>query len=136
MQNAEFKDTELSGENSVCEKCGKPMVQKFGRNGAFLACSGYPKCKNAKSLGGQKERKVVEGVKCPECGGEIVERMSRRGKFYGCGNYPKCKFISNYKLVDEKCEECSNAYLVIKELKKGTFLECPKCKAKKQVEST
>lgn len=135
-QNAEFKDAELSGENSVCEKCGKPMVQKFGRNGAFLACSGYPKCKNAKSLGGQKERKVVEGVKCPECGGEIVERMSRRGKFYGCGNYPKCKFISNYKLVDEKCEECSNAYLVIKELKKGTFLECPKCKAKKQVEST
>lgn len=135
-QNAEFKDTELSGENSVCEKCGKPMVQKFGRNGVFLACSGYPKCKNAKSLGGQKERKVVEGVKCPECGGEIVERMSRRGKFYGCGNYPKCKFISNYKLVDEKCEECSNAYLVIKELKKGTFLECPKCKAKKQVEST
>lgn len=134
-QNTEFKDTELSGENSVCEKCGKPMVQKFGRNGAFLACSGYPKCKNAKSLGGQKERKVVEGVKCPECGGEIVERMSRRGKFYGCGNYPKCKFISNYKLVDEKCEECSNAYLVIKELKKGTFLECPKCKAKKQVES-
>ena len=135
-QNAEFKDAELSGENSVCEKCGKPMVQKFGRNGAFLACSGYPKCKNAKSLGGQKERKIVEGVKCPECGGEIVERMSRRGKFYGCGNYPKCKFISNYKLVDEKCEECSNAYLVIKELKKGTFLECPKCKAKKQVEST
>ena len=135
-QNTEFKDTELSGENSVCEKCGKPMVQKFGRNGAFLACSGYPKCKNAKSLGGQKERKVVEGVKCPECGGKIVERMSRRGKFYGCGNYPKCKFISNYKLVDEKCEECSNAYLVIKELKKGTFLECPKCKAKKQVEST
>lgn len=135
-QNTEFKDAELSGENSVCEKCGKPMVQKFGRNGAFLACSGYPKCKNAKSLGGQKERKVVEGVKCPECGGEIVERMSRRGKFYGCGNYPKCKFISNYKLVDEKCEECSNAYLVIKELKKGTFLECPKCKAKKQVEST
>lgn len=132
-QNAEIKDAELSGENSVCEKCGKPMVQKFGRNGAFLACSGYPKCKNAKSLGGQKERKVVEGVKCPECGGEIVERMSRRGKFYGCGNYPKCKFISNYKLVDEKCEECSNAYLVIKELKKGTFLECPKCKAKKQV---
>lgn len=135
-QNAEFKDAELSGENSVCEKCGKPMVQKFGRNGVFLACSGYPKCKNAKSLGGQKERKVVDGVKCPECGGEIVERMSRRGKFYGCGNYPKCKFISNYKLVDEKCEECSNAYLVIKELKKGTFLECPKCKAKKQVEST
>lgn len=132
-QNTEFKDAELSGENSVCEKCGKPMVQKFGRNGAFLACSGYPKCKNAKSLGGQKERKVVEGVKCPECGGEIVERMSRRGKFYGCGNYPKCKFISNYKLVDEKCEECSNAYLVIKELKKGTFLECPKCKTKKQV---
>ena len=126
---------EISTENGVCEKCGKPMVQKMGRNGAFLACSGYPECKNAKSLGAKKERVVVEGVKCPQCGGDIVERMSRRGKFYGCSKYPKCKFVSNYKPIDEKCEECGNDYLIIKELKKGTFLECPKCKSKRQVES-
>lgn len=126
---------EISTENGVCEKCGKPMVQKMGRNGAFLACSGYPECKNAKSLGAKKERVVVEGVKCPQCGGDIVERMSRRGKFYGCSKYPKCKFVSNYKPIDEKCEECGNDYLIIKELKKGTFLECPKCKSKRQVEN-
>ena len=124
---------EASEEHGVCEKCGKKMVQKFGRNGAFLACSGYPECKNTKSLGTKKERVIVENVKCPDCGGDIVERMSRRGKFYGCGNYPKCKFVSNYKLVGENCEECGS-YLIIKELKKGTFLECPKCKSKRQVE--
>ncbi len=124
---------EASEEHGVCEKCGKKMVQKFGRNGAFLACSGYPECKNAKPLGAKKERVILEDVKCPECGGDIIQRLSRRGKFYGCGNYPKCKFVSNYKLVGENCEECGS-YLVLKELKKGTFLECPKCKSKRQVE--
>ena len=126
--------SEASEEHGVCEKCGKKMVQKFGRNGAFLACSGYPECKNAKPLGAKKERVILEDVKCPECGGDIIQRLSRRGKFYGCGNYPKCKFVSNYKLVGENCEECGS-YLVFKELKKGTFLECAKCKSKRQVES-
>ena len=134
-QNGEAGESaETREEFGVCEKCGKKMVQKMGRNGAFLACSGYPECKNTKSLGAKKERVVVENVKCPNCGGDIVERMSRRGKFYGCGNYPKCKFVSNYKPIDEKCEECGS-FLVIKELKKGTFLECPKCKTKRQIEN-
>lgn len=127
--------SEVGEENGVCEKCGKAMVRKMGRNGAFLACSGYPNCKNTKSLGAKKERKVVEGVKCPKCGGDIVERISRRGKFYGCGNYPKCKFVSNGEPTAKKCESCDNkgeskGMLVLKETKTKKYLECLDCKNK------
>lgn len=127
--------SEVSEENGVCEKCGKAMVRKMGRNGAFLACSGYPNCKNTKSLGAKKERKVVEGVKCPKCGGDIVERISRRGKFYGCGNYPKCKFVSNGEPTAKKCKSCDNkgeskGMLVLKETKTKKYLECLDCKNK------
>lgn len=70
-----------------CDKCKKPMVIKFGPHGKFLACSGFPKCQNAKS--------IPSGVKCPieGCGGDLVERHSRRGIiFYGCSNFPKCRY--------------------------------------------
>ena len=71
-----------------CEKCGRPMVIKWGRRGRFLSCSGFPACKNSKS--------ITTGVKCPEegCDGELVERRSTRGTFYGCTNYPRCKFTA------------------------------------------
>lgn len=74
--------------NEVCAKCGKPMVIKWGRNGKFLSCSDFPRCKNAKS--------ITTGVKCPrpDCGGELVERHSRRGNFYGCSNFPACRHAS------------------------------------------
>lgn len=126
---------ESSEEFGVCEKCGKAMIKKVGRNGAFLACSGYPKCKNTKSLGAKKERKIIEGVKCPKCGGDIVERMSRRGKFYGCGNYPKCKFVSNGEPTNKKCKSCDNkgeskGMLALKETKTKKYLECLDCKNK------
>lgn len=124
-----------SSDFGVCEKCGKAMVKKMGRNGAFIACSGYPKCKNAKSLGAKKERKALEGVKCPKCGGEIMERISRRGKFYGCGNYPKCDFISNGEPTDKKCESCDNkgdfkGMMIKKELKTKSYFQCLDCKNK------
>ncbi len=73
-----------------CPDCGKPMVVKWGRNGKFLSCSGFPECKFAQAF--------LTGVMCPEpnCGGELVERRSRRGStFFGCNNYPQCKFIAN-----------------------------------------
>ncbi|MBI4355725.1 MAG: type I DNA topoisomerase [Candidatus Omnitrophica bacterium] len=71
----------------VCEKCGKPMVIRWGRYGQFMSCSGFPECKNAKP--------VPTGVKCPQDGGDIVERRGRGGRvFYGCGNYPNCKFTA------------------------------------------
>jgi len=80
------KEVIVSGE--ICDKCGKPMIFKWGRRGKFLSCSGFPQCKNSKS--------ITSGVKCPEpgCGGELIERRSKRGFFYGCSNFPKCKFTS------------------------------------------
>ncbi|MAG44848.1 DNA topoisomerase I [bacterium] len=77
--------------NKKCEKCGKPMVIKMGRFGKFLACSGFPECKNAKPI------KKGTGVKCPKCKkGELVERRTKKGKrvFYGCETYPKCDFAT------------------------------------------
>ncbi len=72
----------------VCEKCGKPMVIKWGRFGQFLSCSAYPDCKNA--------RPVPTGSKCPEanCGGDLVERRARGRHFYGCSRYPDCRYTA------------------------------------------
>lgn len=86
----------------ICDKCGKPMVVKYGRFGKFIACSGYPECKNIKKI-------VNEiGVKCPKCGGEVIKRKSKRGRiFFGCGNYPNCDFVSWDEPTNEKCPQCS-----------------------------
>lgn len=88
--NLEMKDIkkEVIATDKICEKCGKPMIIKWGRHGKFLSCSGFPECKNAKS--------ITTGTLCPEpnCGGELVERRSKRGSFYGCSNYPKCTYIT------------------------------------------
>lgn len=101
-----------------CEKCGKYMIIKFGRYGKFLACPGYPECKNTKPL-------VQDiGVKCPKCNGDIVERKSKRGrKFYGCSNYPECDFVSWDKPLEKKCPDC-DSLLVEKSSKKGVTIKC------------
>jgi DNA topoisomerase-1 len=79
---------EVVTTDEICDKCGKPMIIKWGRRGKFLSCSAFPACKNSKS--------ITSGVKCPAegCGGELIERRSKRGFFYGCSNYPKCTFVS------------------------------------------
>ncbi len=79
---------EVITTDQVCDKCGKPMIVKWGRRGKFLSCSDFPKCKNSKS--------ITSGVKCPieNCGGELIERHSKRGVFYGCSNFPKCAFTA------------------------------------------
>jgi DNA topoisomerase-1 len=79
---------EVIKTDEICDKCGKPMIVKWGRKGKFLSCSDYPKCKNSKS--------ITTGIKCPQlgCGGELIERRSRRGAFFGCTNYPKCTFTA------------------------------------------
>ena len=79
----------------VCEKCGKPMVIKWGRFGQFMSCSDYPACKNAKP--------IPTGVKCSQCGGEMVERRARGRHFYGCSNYPTCRFTTR-RLPDKPGE--------------------------------
>ncbi|EOC99314.1 type I DNA topoisomerase [Caldisalinibacter kiritimatiensis] len=125
ISKVELKEEETDVK---CEKCGRNMVIKHGRYGKFLACPGYPECKNTKPL-------IKEiGVKCPECGGDIVERRSKKGrKFYGCSNYPKCKFVSWYKPINEKCPECGSL-LVEKSNKKGKTIMCmnKECGFKKQ----
>jgi len=106
--------------DEVCEKCGKNMVIKYGRYGKFLACPGYPDCKNTKPF----LNKV--GIDCPECGdGEVVKRKSKKGRvFYGCSNYPDCEFISWDEPVEEECPECENNFLLRKSTKKETKLYC------------
>lgn len=86
-----------------CEKCGRMMVVKVGRYGKFLACPGYPECKNTKPL-------IIEtGAVCPKCGGDVIERQSKKGHvFYGCSNYPDCDFSTWDKPSEEKCPECGN----------------------------
>lgn len=76
--------------DEVCEKCGKPMVIKWGRNGRFLACSGYPDCKSTKPLGGAEEAVTTDEI-CDKCGAPMVVKTGRFGKFLGCSNYPTCK---------------------------------------------
>ncbi len=87
-----------------CEKCGSDMVVRTGRFGPFLACSGYPKCRNIKSI---EENNNTTGVKCPLCGkGEIVQKRSRRGVFYACNNYPACKNAYTGKPTGKICNKC------------------------------
>lgn len=108
-------EDEVSEE--VCEKCGRQMVIKYGRFGKFLACPGFPDCKNT--------RPILEdtGAICPQCHqGHLVERKSKRGgrKFYGCQRYPECDYVSWYKPVATPCPECSG--LIVEKRTKGTLL--------------
>ncbi|EID4796507.1 type I DNA topoisomerase [Campylobacter sp. IFREMER_LSEM_CL908] len=126
--------------DETCPDCGGELAIRKGRYGEFIACLNFPKCKYSRNLkqetqNEEKSEKKLNtiGVKCPSCQeGEIVERFSKRGKFYGCSAYPKCNYISKYKPSEEKCSKCGET-LIIKELKKGTFLECLKCKIKKEI---
>lgn len=107
---------ELQDEESdvVCDKCGQNMVIKYGRFGKFLACPGFPECKNTKPI------LEETGVKCPLCQeGGIVERKSKKGgrKFFGCSRYPECDFVSWEKPVAQPCPECRATYLVEKKHK-------------------
>ena len=105
----------LSGD--ICELCGKPMAIKTGRFGEFLACTGYPDCKNTKAI-----VKTIN-VKCPDCGGDIVAKRGRSGKvFYGCSNYPECSRAFWYKPVDRKCPQCGE--LLLEKHTKNTKYVC------------
>lgn len=98
----------------VCEVCGRNMVIKYGPHGKFLACPGFPECRNTKPY----LEKI--GIHCPKCGKEIVIRKTKKGrKYYGCENNPECDFMSWQKPSDQKCPECGG-YM----LEKGNKLVC------------
>lgn len=126
----EMKHVELEDEmaDEQCEKCGRQMVYKMGRFGKFLACSGFPECRNTKPI----VKKI--GVSCPSCQeGEIVERKSKKNRiFYGCNRYPDCDFVSWDKPVGRPCPKC-NQLLVEKRSKKETIIKCTHCEYEEQV---
>ncbi len=130
--------TEEVGTDIKCEKCGKLMVIKWGRNGKFLACPGYPECKNTADFETREDGTIVmmERVEevmgeCPKCGSPMIKKSGRFGKFLACSNYPKCKTTKPF-LLDIKCsnDDCDGK-LVERRTKKGrTFYGCsnyPKC---------
>lgn len=98
----------------ICEECGRNMVIKYGPHGKFLACPGFPECRNTKPY----LEKI--GVPCPVCGKEIVLRKTKKGRrYYGCENNPECEFMSWAKPVEKKCPDCGG-YMV----EKGSKLVC------------
>lgn len=108
----------------VCEKCGKPMLKKLGRFGFFLACSGFPECRNTRS---------IPLARCPRpgCDGEIVARRTKgRGKeFYGCTRYPECDFITHFKPINATCPKCGQFMVEKYDKKNGSYKSCinPEC---------
>ena len=112
----ELESVEIEDEvtDVICEECGRNMVIKYGPHGKFLACPGFPECRNTKPY----LEKI--GVPCPECGSEVVIRKTKKGrKYYGCENNPECNFMSWQKPSKEKCPECGG-YMV----EKGNKLAC------------
>lgn len=100
--------------DTICENCGRNMVIKYGPHGKFLACPGFPECRNTKPY----FEKI--GVKCPNCGGEIVIKKTQKGRrYYGCENYPECDVMTWQKPSKEICPKCGNMLL-----EKGNKLVC------------
>ncbi|ULQ60164.1 type I DNA topoisomerase [Brucepastera parasyntrophica] len=125
MENLDsIKGTLDEPTDYTCEKCGRPMMKKLGRFGFFLACSGFPECKNTRS---------IPLAKCPRpgCDGEIVARKTKgRGKeFYGCTNYPECDFITHFKPINANCPKCGQFLVEKYDKKNGAFKSCinPEC---------
>jgi len=137
----------------VCEKCGSPMIIRLSKRGRFLACSGFPRCRNTRALDEEGEPVAVEqlGEKCPECGEPLIVRTGRRGKFAGCSAFPKCRYTRDLEgdeaprrtaerpapePTGEKCPTCGAA-LVERTGRRGKFIGCsafPKCRFTRNVD--
>ncbi|MDR1219718.1 MAG: type I DNA topoisomerase [Treponema sp.] len=106
----------------LCEKCGKPMKKKLGKFGYFLACSGFPECRNTRS---------IPLAVCPKCGGDIVARKTKgKGKeFYGCANYPECDFLTHFKPLKQDCPKCGHFLVEKHDKAHGSHKACinPAC---------
>jgi len=117
-----YKGTLDEETDHICEKCGKHLMKKLGRFGFFLACQGFPECRNTKS---------IPLAKCPKCQGDVVARKTKgRGKeFYGCTNYPECDFISHFKPTNQDCPKCGFFMVEKYDKKNGSHKLCinPQC---------
>ena len=118
--SSEIAKVKIKDEESdvICEKCGRKMVYKISKFGKFLACPGYPECKNTKAI------REETGAKCPKCGGEILVKRSRRGKiYYGCENSPKCDFMAwDEPVKEERCPKCGG--LLVKKKGRNPKIVC------------
>ncbi len=125
-----IKESLTKETDEKCEKCGSPMVIKWGRNGQFMACSAYPDCKNTRPIGGPEEA-VQSDEKCEKCGSPMVIKSGRFGKFLACSAYPKCKTTKPLSTGVKCPKEGCKGYVVEKRSKKGKqFFGCskyPKC---------
>lgn len=107
--------------DEICDKCGSKMLIKNGRFGKFLACSGFPKCKNTKPF----LDKI--GISCPKegCSGEIIRKKTKKGRtFYGCSNYPKCSFVTWNKPINKRCPRCNSILVISSSKKSGLYFKC------------
>jgi DNA topoisomerase-1 len=144
MQTLKGKE---SGEN--CPLCGKPLVSRFGKRGAFWGCSGYPECTYTKPGEGDQGREAPQPTDhvCPQCGKPMLQRMGPRGPFLGCSGYPDCMTTMNFdaegkpvpasRTTEHVCEKCGKP-MVLREGRRGPFLACsgyPKCKNAKDVDA-
>ena len=124
-QSAAIKRSLQESTSETCELCGKPMIIKWGRNGRFMACSGYPECKNTKPLPHEQEQlRLASGIKCEVCGGDMVVKGGRFGAFLGCSNYPKCTNTRPIG-IGVKCPKCKQGDIIERKTKrKRTFFGC------------
>jgi DNA topoisomerase-1 len=129
-ENSEQEDTgKAPNMKQPCEKCGQPMVIKKGQYGDFLACSGYPNCKNTKKIVRSKGQVKLHAKpeldeKCPKCDTNLVLRHGRFGEFVSCGNYPTCRYIKPDQ-TGVKCPQCGEGNLVGRKSRRGrAFFAC------------
>ena len=112
----ELQEVKIEDEKSdvICEECGRTMVIKYGPHGKFLACPGFPECRNTKPY----LEKI--GVKCPLCGGDVLRKRTKKGRqYFGCEKNPECSFMSWQRPSSQKCPQCGS-YM----LEKGNKLVC------------
>src|ERR1700730_6836923 len=126
----------------ICDKCGKPMVIKWGRHGSFVACTGYPECTNTREIAEEGATEQDETVYCDNCGRPMVLKKGRFGQFLACSGYPDCKTTKQLGEaqkpkdvpLEEKCPQCGN-HMIRKYGRYGEFVACsnyPTCKFVKQ----
>ncbi|NMD38190.1 MAG: type I DNA topoisomerase [Christensenellaceae bacterium] len=126
IEKIEIKDVE---SDIICDQCGRTMVYKMSKYGEFLACPGFPECRNTKTIVDYID------VDCPDCGSKLVKKRSKKNRvFYGCENYPNCEFVSWDKPTNEKCPVCGS-YMVEKPAKKDArTLLCSNEKCRHKIE--
>ncbi|MCK4601691.1 MAG: topoisomerase DNA-binding C4 zinc finger domain-containing protein, partial [Phycisphaerae bacterium] len=147
MEEMVHAKAESKPSEYTCDQCGKPMVYKFSRNGRYLACSGYPDCKNTCPIDrqGRPQKPQATDIACPKCGQEMLIRKGRFGPFLSCSKYPDCDGVVNLDrkgnvkppaapplAVDLSCPKC-NSPLNLRRSKRGPWLGCskyPKCRGR------